>query len=121
MDQSKIKVIAMDLDGTLTQHKQPLSPQARAALEALLERLCTEGMPEEALERTRATMLTQRLLNTQSGSKICAAVAVDSVLGLPADYADKLSERLAAITLPQMQQFIRRALSHPTRTWVTVR
>lgn len=35
MDQSKIKVIAMDLDGTLTQHKQPLSPQARAALEAL--------------------------------------------------------------------------------------
>lgn len=96
-------------------------PQARAALEALLDRLCTEGMPEEALERTRATMLTQRLLNTQSGSKICAAVAVDSVLGLPADYADKLSERLAAITLPQMQQFIRRALSHPTRTWVTVR
>ena len=35
MDQSKIKVIAMDLDGTLTQHKQPLSPEARAALNAL--------------------------------------------------------------------------------------
>ena len=35
MDKSRIRVIAMDLDGTLTQHKQPLSPQARAALEAL--------------------------------------------------------------------------------------
>ena len=35
MDKSKIKVIALDLDGTLTQHKQPLSPEARAALTAL--------------------------------------------------------------------------------------
>ena len=35
MDKRKIKVIALDLDGTLTQHKQPLSPEARAALTAL--------------------------------------------------------------------------------------
>ena len=34
----KIKVIAMDLDGTLTQHKQPLTPENRAALEALAEK-----------------------------------------------------------------------------------
>jgi len=38
MDKSKIKVIAMDLDGTLTQHKQPLSPEARATLKALSEK-----------------------------------------------------------------------------------
>ena len=38
MDKSKIKVIAMDLDGTLTQHKQPLSPEARATLEALAKK-----------------------------------------------------------------------------------
>ena len=30
-----IKVVAMDLDGTLTQHKQHLTPENRAALEAL--------------------------------------------------------------------------------------
>lgn len=35
MNIEKIKVVAMDLDGTLTQHKQPLSPENRAALEAL--------------------------------------------------------------------------------------
>ena len=35
MDKSRIQVIAMDLDGTLTQHKQPLSPLTRATLEAL--------------------------------------------------------------------------------------
>ena len=35
MDTSKIKLIAMDLDGTLTQHKQPIPPKTREALEAL--------------------------------------------------------------------------------------
>ena len=35
MDKGKIRVIAMDLDGTLTQHKQPMSPLTRATLEAL--------------------------------------------------------------------------------------
>lgn len=38
MDKSRIQVIAMDLDGTLTQHKQPLSPLTRATLEALGKR-----------------------------------------------------------------------------------
>lgn len=35
MDVNKIKVIAMDLDGTLTQHKEPLTDENRAALNAL--------------------------------------------------------------------------------------
>ena len=38
MDKSRIQVIAMDLDGKLTQHKQPLSPLTRATLEALGKR-----------------------------------------------------------------------------------
>jgi len=38
MNTEKIKVIAMDLDGTLTQHKQPLTPENRAALEALAKK-----------------------------------------------------------------------------------
>lgn len=38
MDKNKIKVIAMDLDGTLTQHKQPLSAEARRTLELLGQR-----------------------------------------------------------------------------------
>lgn len=35
MMENKIKVIAFDLDGTLTQHKTPLTPENRAALVAL--------------------------------------------------------------------------------------
>ena len=38
MDKSKIKVIAMDLDGTLTQHKQPMMPLTRETLVKLGER-----------------------------------------------------------------------------------
>ncbi len=34
----RIRVVAMDLDGTLTQHKEPLTPQNRAALDALARR-----------------------------------------------------------------------------------
>lgn len=32
---NNIKVVAFDLDGTLTQHKQPLTPENKAALDAL--------------------------------------------------------------------------------------
>ena len=35
MDSSRIKLVAFDLDGTLTQHKSPLSDEARSALDAL--------------------------------------------------------------------------------------
>lgn len=35
MDGTKIKLVVFDLDGTLTQHKTPLSPEHRAVLDAL--------------------------------------------------------------------------------------
>ncbi|MBQ4264259.1 MAG: HAD family phosphatase [Clostridia bacterium] len=38
MDKNKIRVIAMDLDGTLTQHKQPMSPRCRETLIKLEEK-----------------------------------------------------------------------------------
>lgn len=38
MDVSKIKVVAMDLDGTLTQHKSPLTPENRDALNRLAQK-----------------------------------------------------------------------------------
>ena len=37
-DVKKIKAVAFDLDGTLTQHKQPLTPENRATLDKLGER-----------------------------------------------------------------------------------
>lgn len=94
-------------------------PEACAALGETLERLCREGMPPEALESARATVLTSRLLASQSAGKLCSAMAVDTLLGLPPDYADTLPERLRGITAEQMQAFIARLLSpQATRTRV---
>lgn len=38
MDTSKIKIIAFDLDGTLTQHKSPMIPENRQMLERLAQK-----------------------------------------------------------------------------------
>ncbi len=94
-------------------------PEARAALNDVLARLAREGMPQEALESARATVLTSRLLASQSAGKLCSAMAVDTLLGLPPDYADTLPERLRSITTEQMNAFISRLLSpQGTRTCV---
>lgn len=85
-------------------------PEARAALHELLQRLAAEGMPQEALESARATVLTSRLLASQSAAKLCSTMALDTLLGLPPDYADSLPERLRNITTEHMQAFIARLL-----------
>lgn len=38
MDKSKIKLVAMDLDGTITQHKEPLSKEHRDMLDTLAKK-----------------------------------------------------------------------------------
>ena len=96
-------------------------PEARTALIELLESLATEGMPPEALERARATVLTSRLLASQSAHKLCSAMAVDTLLGLPPDYSESLPQRLAAITPEHMHHFITHLLRpEAPRTIVTI-
>ncbi len=86
-------------------------PEARAALDDLLIHLAQEGMPADALESARSTVLTSRLLAAQSAGKLCSAMAVDTLLGLPPDYTDTLPERLRSITTEHMRAFISRLLS----------
>ena len=99
-----------------------LLPEARAALENTLDRLATEGMPPAALERARATALSARMLAAQSTGKICSATAVDTLLGLGADHAERMTEALRAVSHAQMQRFIRTQLLAPTavRTFVSL-
>lgn len=96
--------------------------EARSALCDVLQKLATEGMPADALERTRAAALAGRLLSLQSCGKQCSARAVNTLLGLGADYNDRLPDMLRAITPQSMNEWIARTLSPTaTRTWVTVR
>lgn len=95
--------------------------EARQALEEVLARLAEEGMPADALERSRATALAGRLLSLQSCAKRCEGMAVNSLLGLSADYDDAVPELLRAVTPDAMNAFIARILAPTaTRTWETV-
>lgn len=95
--------------------------EARRALEEVLDELAKGGMPAEALERARATALSGRLLSLQSCAKRCEGMAVNTLLGLNADYDDAVPELLRAVTPAAMNAFIARTLAPTaTRTWVTV-
>lgn len=94
---------------------------ARTALEEILAQLAEHGMPEDALERTRATLLAARTFAMQSGKKICSSMAVNEVLNLGADYNDRLPDLIRAVTPDAMNAFIRSVLSPAaTRTWVQI-
>ena len=55
MDVSKIKLVAFDLDGTLTQHKTQLSPENKAVLDALGKKykllMAGAGMPRRIFDQ----------------------------------------------------------------------
>ena len=98
-----------------------LLPQARATMEAVLARLAEEGMPPEALERARATALSARMLAYQSLARVCGSTAVDTLLGLGCDYAERSLRALAEVSHEQMQSLIHRLLgSGSVRTCLTL-
>lgn len=95
-------------------------PQARAALIEALESLAANGMPAEALDRARATAVATQLAAAQSGGKLCALAALDTLYGLPPNHSDRLAERLQAVTPERMNAYIRQTLGSKTRTICTV-
>lgn len=99
-----------------------LLEQARAALVSLLEQLAADGMPPEALERSKAMLLASRRLASQSISKICSALALDVLYGLGAEHEEQLTAAIAGVSHEAMQDFIRRHLLLPSapRAWVSV-
>lgn len=95
--------------------------EVRGALEELTLRLGREGMPEEALERTRATALSARLMGMQSGRRLCTAMAVDTLLGLTCSFVDRQPELIRAVTVDDMKRLMERVFaSSAPRDVVTV-
>lgn len=98
-----------------------LLPAARAALDETLAALAENGMPPEALERAKATSLSAKLIATQSIWRMCSEAAINTLLGLGADYTEQSIKSLSAVQPEQMQAFIRRILSRDAvRTYVTL-
>ncbi len=93
--------------------------EARRVLEEELTRLAREGMPAEALERARATALASRTFARQSCRKLCAAAAIDTLLGLGPDHDERTAARLRELRVEEVNALVARLLdaSQP-RAWV---
>ncbi len=95
--------------------------EARCVLEAELSRLAREGMPADALERARATALASRTFARQSCRKLCAAAAIDTLLGLGADHDERMMARLRHVDVQEVNALISRLLAlEAPRAWVTL-
>ena len=96
--------------------------EARTVLEETLNGIALNGMPADALERARSTALTARMLALQSCGKRCSGMAVNTLLGLGADYDDRVPDLLRAVTPESMNRFLATVLNpSATRTWISVR
>ena len=95
--------------------------QARAALDDTLAKLAQDGMPADALERTRAALLSAREFARQSGRGTCEQAAVDELLHLGADYESRLTAGIRAATQDSVNAYIKTILSSAaTRTRIQV-
>ncbi len=93
--------------------------EARRVLEEEIARLAREGMPPEALERARATALASRTFARQSCRKLCAAAAMDTLLGLGPDHDERMSERLRQVTVQEVNELMGKLLGEGRpRAWV---
>ncbi len=93
--------------------------EAREVLEAEMARLAREGMPTEALERARATALASRTFARQSCRKLCAAAAIDTLLGLGPEHDERMSERLRHVGVEEVNALVSRLLDEKQpRAWV---
>ena len=78
-------------------------------------------MSVEELERTRATALSARLLARQSNSALCQMLALDALFGLSPNHFEEQEERISAMTVDEMNLFIRERLDPgKPRTWAIV-
>ncbi len=95
--------------------------EAREVLEGELRRLAREGMPADALERARATALASRTFARQSCRKLCAAAAIDTLLGLGPDHDERMTERLRHITVQEVNAMVAELLREDQpRVWVAL-
>lgn len=98
------------------------SDAARSALEETMQKLYEVGMPEETLERVRAAALSAHAMSMQSPGRLCVAIAVDTVLGLPVDGIDRVGDQIRSVSAEDISRLMKRIFSpQAVRTWVTVK
>ena len=75
------------------------------------EKLREEGLSAEELERTKARLLGQRAISQQDIGSVARAAAVNELLGLGYDFAQKEDELIRNVTLQEVQNAARQILN----------
>ncbi len=84
---------------------------ARRELLAEIEKIATAGIPDEAFDRVRSTVLSGLAIQQQSPSAIARHVALDLLFGHPADQYRLLPAAYNALTPAQVQEAAARIFS----------
>ncbi len=84
---------------------------ARAELLAEISKIATQGIPDEAFERVRATVLSGLAIQRQSPGHIARHIALDLMLGHPADEHRRLPDIYGRLSADAARETAARILS----------
>lgn len=101
------------VDGTfdITMRLDPdkIDAATKAVLE-IIERIKTEGVSEERLERARTRVRTGRIRGSQTSEQIAASMARDLISSGDPHFTDRYVERIMDVTAEQVQAMARKYL-----------
>jgi zinc protease len=86
---------------------------ARHELLEEIRKIASEGIPEEALDRVRSTVLSGLAIQQQSPSSIARHVALDLLFGHPAEQHRQLAAAYQALTFEEVKDVAARVFSVP--------
>lgn len=100
------------------------SPQqidlAHRELRREIEKIAAQGIPAEAFERVRSTMLSSAALQQQSPASNARSAALDLLFGHPANSHRLLPEIYQALTLEEVEAVAKRILSVASTTSIVL-
>jgi zinc protease len=90
------------------------------ALNEEIGKLAAEGMTEEELERAKAKLLGSEAIRTQSNGAKAQSSAINELIGLGYNHADRREEEIRSITMEKIREVAQRFFKEPSPVEVTV-
>jgi len=85
-----------------------------------IQRIATNGIPEDILEHVKTTWLASHALNNQKNSSLARLSAIDCLLGFPPDHHLKAPDHIRALTTTELKAAANKYLGSHEPVIVTV-
>ena len=95
-------------------------PSVKALIEQLNAFTGANGVTPDELERTVRGNTLELAGDFEQSSAVLGQMQSDVLYGRPLDYADSIAQRYEALTAPQLDGAMRKALNVPQLTWLIV-